>query len=60
MVTYEAFDDRLDYKIISSVASLMRKVNTSYQEVYDENSSGHLFPIRSAQKSGLTVITNNT
>ncbi len=31
-------------------------MDTNFQEVYDENSSGHLFPIRFAQKLELTQI----
>ncbi len=31
------------HNVITSIVSLTRNVYTNYQEVYDENSSGHLF-----------------
>ncbi len=41
-------------KIATSIVSLTRNVDTYYQEVYDENPSGHLFPIRSIHLSNKT------
>ncbi len=38
------------------IVSLTRNMDTTYQGVYDGNSSGHLFPIHLAQKLAWTLI----
>ncbi len=57
VVTYEAFNESFHWEIITLIVSLTRNVDTYNQEVYDENSSGHFFPIRCAQKLGWTLIS---
>ncbi len=52
VVPYEAIDETSLKKVL-----LTRKADTNYREVYDENSSGHLFPICFGLKSAWTLIS---
>ncbi len=39
VVAYEALNERLHSKILTSIVSFTKNVDTNFQELYDENSS---------------------